>query len=109
MERRQEGFNWKTEARLFGSPDQRVLWLKQLYGRLPLYVRPFVYFFYRYVVLLGFLDGKEGGIFHFLQAFWFRLVWDMRLDELERKQKSQQTSRQVKASETILSEETPRG
>ena len=109
MERRQEGFKWKAEARLFGTPDQRVLWLKQLYGRLPLYVRPFVYFFYRYVVLLGFLDGKEGGIFHFLQAFWFRLVWDMRLDELERKQKIQQTSRQVKAAETILSEETPRG
>lgn len=84
FQRRREGFNWKQQPRLFGTPDQRVLWLKQLYFRLPLYVRPFIYFFYRYIILLGILDGKQGGIFHFLQAFWFRLVWDMRLDELQK-------------------------
>jgi len=67
---------------LFGTPDQRVLWLKQNFFRLPLYIRPFLYFFYRYVILLGFLDGKQGAIFHFMQAFWFRLVWDIRLEEL---------------------------
>jgi glycosyltransferase involved in cell wall biosynthesis len=86
LQRRQEGFNWKTPPRLFGTPDQRVLWLKQLYFRLPLYVRPFIYFFYRYIILLGILDGKQGGAFHFLQAFWFRLVWDMRLEELQKNQ-----------------------
>jgi hypothetical protein len=31
---------------------------KGLWNRLPLYVRPFLYFFYRYVIRLGFLDGK---------------------------------------------------
>lgn len=82
--RRQEGIQWKLEPRLFGTPDQRTLWLKGLYYRLPLYVRPFVYFFYRYFLLLGFLDGKEGAIFHFLRAFWFRLVVDIRLEELQR-------------------------
>ncbi len=82
--RREESANWKTEPRLFGTPDQRILWLKALYYRLPLYVRPFAYFFYRYIILLGMLDGKEGGIFHFLQAFWFRLVIDMRLEELQK-------------------------
>jgi glycosyltransferase involved in cell wall biosynthesis len=86
--RRQEGFKWKMEAKLFGTPDQRILWLKQLYFRLPLYVRPFLYFFYRYIFLLGILDGKQGGAFHFLQAFWFRLVWDMRLEELLKEQQS---------------------
>ncbi|MEW6214981.1 MAG: glycosyltransferase family 2 protein, partial [Nitrospirota bacterium] len=44
------------------------------------------YFFYRYFLRLGFLDGKEGFIFHFLQAFWFRLIVDIRLEELLRKQ-----------------------
>lgn len=81
-QRRQEGVNWKQEAKLFGSPDQRILWLKQLYFRLPLYVRPFLYFFYRYFILLGFLDGKQGSVFHFLQAFWFRLILDIRLEEM---------------------------
>ena len=85
LQRREEGFKWKQKPRLFGTPDQRVLWLKQLFFGLPLYIRPFIYFFYRYVILLGFLDGKQGAIFHFMQAFWFRLVWDIRLEELKKK------------------------
>lgn len=82
--RRSEGVNWKTEPRLLGTPDERVLWLKALYYRLPLYLRPLLYFLYRYVLLLGFLDGKTGFMFHFLQAFWFRLVVDIRLEEIRR-------------------------
>jgi glycosyltransferase involved in cell wall biosynthesis len=97
LQRRQEGFNWKQEPKLFGTPDQRILWLKQLYFRLPLFVRPFIYFFYRYIILLGILDGIQGGIFHFLQAFWFRLVWDIRLQELQKN--SQAVSAQRKQSE----------
>ncbi|HEV3459558.1 MAG TPA: glycosyltransferase family 2 protein [Thermoanaerobaculia bacterium] len=73
---------WQTPPRLLGTPDERVLWLKQRYYRLPLYLRPFLYFAYRYFFLLGVLDGKNGFIFHFLQAFWFRLVVDIRLEEL---------------------------
>jgi len=83
-QRRQNGQRWKLEARLFGTPDQRVLWLKGKYYRLPLHLRAFGYFFYRYIWLLGFLDGKEGAVFHFLQAFWFRLIVDIRLAELMR-------------------------
>jgi len=82
LERRRTGVDWKTEPRLFGTPDQRVLWLKRAYNRSPLYVRPAVYFLYRYFLRLGILDGKEGFMFHFLQAFWFRLVVDIRLEEL---------------------------
>jgi glycosyltransferase involved in cell wall biosynthesis len=80
--RRREGLAWKLRPRLFGTPDERVLWLKSRYYRLPLLLRPFLYFFYRYFLLLGFLDGREGFLFHFLQAFWFRLVVDVRLREL---------------------------
>lgn len=82
VRRRREKLAWKTRPRLFGTPDQRVLWLKTRYYRLPLFVRPFLYFVYRYVFRLGLLDGKEGFLFHFLQAFWFRLVVDVRLREL---------------------------
>lgn len=67
----------------FGNPDQRVLWLKTKWNAMPLYLRPFAYFFYRYVLRLGFLDGKEGFIFHFLQGFWFRLLVDIRREEME--------------------------
>jgi glycosyltransferase involved in cell wall biosynthesis len=81
-ERRRHGMDWALKPSLFGTPDERTLWLKTVYYRMPLYTRTALYFLYRYVVRLGILDGKEGAIFHFLQAFWFRLVVDIRLEEL---------------------------
>jgi glycosyltransferase involved in cell wall biosynthesis len=84
LERRRRGLPWKATPRLFGTPDERILWLKDRYYRMPLFVRPMIYFLYRYFFLLGILDGKTGFIFHFLQAFWFRLIVDIRLEELLR-------------------------
>jgi hypothetical protein len=66
------------------NPDARTEALKRLWRRMPLYVRPFLYFVYRYVIRLGVLDGKQGAIFHFLHAFWFRLLVDIKLDDLRR-------------------------
>jgi glycosyltransferase involved in cell wall biosynthesis len=71
-------------ASWLGNPDQRTLRMKQLWLHMPLYVRPFLYFGYRYFLRLGFLDGKEGAIFHFMQAFWYRLLVDIHLDDLIR-------------------------
>jgi glycosyltransferase involved in cell wall biosynthesis len=84
LARRGGGLPWKLTPRLFGASDERVLWLKSRYYRMPLFLRPALYFFYRYVVLLGVLDGSNGFVFHFLQAYWFRLVVDIRLRELQR-------------------------
>jgi glycosyltransferase involved in cell wall biosynthesis len=79
---RRRGLPWRIAPRLFGTPDERVLWLKTRWYRMPLYIRPFLYFTYRYFFLFGFLDGKNGFVFHFLQAFWFRLIVDVRLEEM---------------------------
>ncbi len=73
-----------VKPELFGSPDQRSLWFKKRWLYLPLYVRPFLYFFYRYFFKLGFLDGKQGFIFHFLHAFWYRLLVDIHVDEMRK-------------------------
>jgi glycosyltransferase involved in cell wall biosynthesis len=73
---------WPLIPSLRGSPDQRVMWLKQRWYELPLYVRPALYFLYRYIFRRGFLDGKQGFIFHFLQGFWYRLLVDIHLDEM---------------------------
>lgn len=72
------------EASWWGNPDQRTLQMKKMWLRMPLYVRPFLYFFYRYFVQFGFLDGKDGAIFHFLHAFWYRLLVDIHLDSMLR-------------------------
>lgn len=80
---------------LTGNPDQRALALKNLWRRMPLYVRPFLYFFYRYFLRLGFLDGKQGAIFHFLQAFWFRLLVDINIDQLRGARATAQGTREI--------------
>jgi len=60
---------------------------KKFYYRLPLFCRAFLYFIYRYFFRLGFLDGKEGLIFHFLQGFWYRFLIDAKIYEQRNKGK----------------------
>ena len=57
---------------------------EKFYNRLPFWLGPLGYFFYRYVVSLGFLDGKPGLIYHFLQGFWYRFLVGAKVAELER-------------------------
>lgn len=66
----------------FGNPMQRRRYMKQRYESFPLFVRPVLYFFIRYFIKLGFLDGKTGFVFHFLQGFWFRMMIDIKIYEL---------------------------
>ena len=59
-------------------------WLKnRVYARLPLGVRPWLYFFYRAVLRLGVLDGARGMMFHTLQGLWYRLLVDAKVAEVE--------------------------
>jgi glycosyltransferase involved in cell wall biosynthesis len=64
-----------------GNPAQRKRALREKYNNLPLFVRPFLLFGYRYFVKLGFLDGTEGFIFWVLQTFWFRFLIDAKIWE----------------------------
>lgn len=52
-----------------------------IYYKLPLGMRAFLYYCYRYYFKLGFLDGKEGKIFTFLQAYWYRFLVDAKIYE----------------------------
>jgi glycosyltransferase involved in cell wall biosynthesis len=83
--RRRAAKPWLVTPKLFGTPDERVAWFKQRWYTLPLYLRPFGLFTYRYILRLGFLDGKQGFIFHFLQSFWYRLLVDIRIDEMRQR------------------------
>src|SRR3569833_358296 len=76
-----------VKPHFWGTPDERTAWLKSIWWSLPRYLRPMLYFIYRIFFQLGILDGRTGVIFHFLQAFWFRLVVDIKIDEIL-KQKS---------------------
>ena len=84
-----------VRARLWGKPDERRMWLRLLYQKLP--AGPGVYFLYLYFIRLGFLDGRAGMHYCLLRAqyfFWIDLkfleykatgrlpdvVWPMRGD-----------------------------
>lgn len=68
-----------------GTPIERRRWLRSsVYGRAPLFLRAFAYFLYRYILRLGFLDGIEGLIFHFLQGCWYRFYVDAKIWEAQR-------------------------
>lgn len=74
----------KADASRAGEPVARKRFLKdRLYGRSPRFLRAFLYWAFRYFVQLGFLDGKPGLVFHFLQGFWYRLIVDAKLDEAD--------------------------
>lgn len=67
---------------LTGNQRQRKRFLKNgVYYNLPLFFRAHLYFIYRYYIRLGFLDGKEGKIFCFLQAYWYRFLVDAKIYE----------------------------
>jgi hypothetical protein len=77
----------RIRPRFWGNPLERKRFLRGLYNRAPLFVRPYALFFYRYFFRLGFLDGREGFIFWTLQTFWFRFLIDAKLFE-HRKRKT---------------------
>ena len=81
---------------LSGNPIEKRRWLKNnVFQKTPLLWRSFFYFCYRYFIRLGFLDGKKGLIFHFLQGFWFRFLVDAIVIEIKNKQQENKPLDQI--------------
>lgn len=57
---------------------------KARYAKMPLFWRAFGYFVYRYIFKLGFLDGKEGFLWDFLQGWWYRTLVDAKVYEVKK-------------------------
>lgn len=76
----------EVKLRFWGTPIERQRWLKNnIFQKAPLFSRSFMFFIYRYFFRLGFLDGKTGLAFHFLQGFWFRFLIDANVMEIRNK------------------------
>lgn len=74
----------EVTAKFWGTEEQRKRWLKVKYIKAPLFLRPFVNFTIRYILKGGFLDGRAGFIWHFLQGFWYRFLVDAKIYELKK-------------------------
>lgn len=51
------------------------------YYRMPLFLRCWLLFIYNYIFKLGFLDGKEGFVFHYMYHRWYRTLVDAKILE----------------------------
>ena len=71
-------FSKKYDPR-YGYRDSKLL-----YYKFPKYIRVIIYFFYRYILKLGFMDGKYGILFCFYHAFWFRFLIDYKIKNLKK-------------------------
>lgn len=54
------------------------------YDRIPFTLSATLYFLWRYVFRLGFLDGRSGLVYHFLQGYWYRFLVGAKVMEFER-------------------------
>lgn len=75
------GEGGEIRSDIFGHAIEKRRALRNFYNSAPLFLRCFLYFVYRYFIRLGFLDGKQGLIFHFLQGFWYRFLVDAKIYE----------------------------
>ncbi|MEP7324066.1 MAG: glycosyltransferase family 2 protein [Saprospiraceae bacterium] len=71
-----------------GTGIARQAYIKRLYKnsvylKLPLFLRAFLYFIYRYIIRGGFWDGKKGLMWHFLQGCWYRFLVDAKILQIE--------------------------
>lgn len=75
----------KSSQKSIGGAAGLKRYIKErVYSKLPVGPKVLAYFLYRYVIRLGFLDGKEGFAFHFLQGFWYRYLVEAKVQEVER-------------------------
>ena len=80
----------------------------RVYSRLPSGFRVFLYFFYRFVIRFGFMDGPEGRAFHVLQSFWYRYLVDLKLSEINRVMRDEKIDI-VSAISKVLNVDVKRG
>ena len=52
-----------------------------LYYRFPMFIRSWLLFVYYYIFRLGFLDGKEGFVYHWMYHRWYRTLVDAKILE----------------------------
>lgn len=76
------------KVNLSGNPDERRAWFKRLWWKLPLGIRPYLYFGYRMTIKLGIFDSRKAIRFHYLQGLWFRLLVDKKIKLLKAKNKN---------------------
>ncbi len=78
---RDESLNKETTS--FQASVKRIA-KEKIYNKIPFTLAALSYFLYRYIFQLGFLDGRSGLVYHFLQGYWYRFLVGAKIMELEK-------------------------
>ena len=70
---------------LYGKPEYARKLRDNIYYKMPLFWRAKWYFWYRYYLKMGFLDGYQGKVFAFIQAYFYRFLVDAKILEQQYK------------------------
>ena len=68
--------NNQLKGKVFGTNEELIRFFKKIYTSFPLFVRPPLLFVYKFILKGGFISGREGIIWCFLQTFWYRFLVD---------------------------------
>ena len=81
---------WETSESDVGTETEsaRIVKLRHFWNRLPLFFRPPMNFFIKYILMLGCLDGTPGIIYYFLHDFWYPFLVDVKYLEMRSKMPS---------------------
>ena len=77
----------QADTNLYHEAEKTKKLRDGLYYKLPKFWRARFYYWYRYYIKLGFLDGQAGRVHAFLQAYWYRYLIDAKIMEQELKNK----------------------
>jgi len=69
--------------KLLNNYSTNLVGSKKLYYKIPPILRCFLFFFYRLIFQLGFLDGVRGMTFIIIQGLFYRIMVDIKIQEIE--------------------------
>lgn len=74
------GFDVNTDGQLRRHRRKKF----KIYYRAPMFFRAWLWFVYNYYFRLGFLDGREGYLYHYFESYWYRFLVDAKIYERRR-------------------------
>ena len=80
-----KNFDIKIEQKGELERKRQIQYRRYVWMKLPLLFRSLFLYFVRYIILRGFLDGKEGLIYYFLCSFWYPFLVDAKILEIRSK------------------------
>lgn len=96
---RDEALNTKTAS--WQASFKRFM-KESVFNKMPFTLSVPMYFLWRYIFQLGFLDGRSGLVYHFLQGFWYRFLVGAKLMELEKEISGLQGREEINARILVL-------